>query len=138
MLKNRERPSAQQCTAARTAVVDALYVIGGKWKMRIIIALSDGNRRFNELQRMITGISARVLSNELKQLELNGFVKRIVHTDAVPVIVEYELNEYADTLGDVLKALHEWGTQHRARIKQQAGGKKAEQATDQPVTQAAG
>lgn len=138
MLRNSERPSAQQCTAALTAVGDALYVIGGKWKLRIIIALSDGNRRFNELQRIITGISARVLSNELKQLELNGFVKRIVHANAVPVIVEYELNDYANTLGDVLKALHEWGAQHRARIKQQAGMKKAEQVTDQPVTQLAG
>ncbi len=57
-------------------VEDALYVLGGKWKLRIIIALTSGYTRFNELQRTIKGISARVLSNELKQLKLNGPVKR--------------------------------------------------------------
>lgn len=105
-----------ECTARLNAVGDALYVIGGKWKLRIIIALSEGNKRFNELQRTITGISARVLSHELKDLELNGFVKRTVYDDS-PVVIEYELTDYSDTLDDVLKALSDWGTKHRAKIK---------------------
>ena len=63
------------CTARLSAIEDTLYVIGGKWKLKVIIALKEqGAMRFNELQRTITGISARVLSNELKELELNGFV----------------------------------------------------------------
>ena len=97
---------------------DALYVIGGKWKLRVIIALSGGNKRFNELQRTITGISARVLSNELKELELNGFVKRIVY-DQKPVAVEYELTDYSNTLGDVLLSLSTWGAKHRDKIRKE-------------------
>jgi len=100
---------------ALTNVGDALYAIGGKWKLRIIIALMHGKRRFNELQRTIEGISARVLSNELKELELNGFVKRTVYTSA-PVVVEYELTSYSQTLAPVLTALGEWGARHRAKI----------------------
>ena len=117
--------SEQACTASLNAVGDALYVIGGKWKLRIIIALSAGNKRFNELQRTITGISARVLSNELKQLEQNGFVKRIVHTES-PVVVEYELTNYSETLDKVLGSLREWGIMHKAKIKKEGreGGKK--------------
>ena len=106
----------QQCNAQLNAVGDAIYVIGGKWKLRIIIALSEGNRRFNELQRVIGGISARVLSNELKDLEINGFVKRNVYPNT-PVIVEYEVTEYSQTLENVLHALGEWGTMHREKIR---------------------
>ncbi len=108
--------SSDECKSSLTAVGDALYVIGGKWKLRIIIALGEGNKRFNELQRAVGGISARVLSNELKDLELNGFVKRRVYTQA-RVMVEYELTPYSATLKDVLHALNDWGTQHRNKIR---------------------
>ena len=117
---NKDENIAGQCTARLVAVEDTLYVIGGKWKLKIIIALKDhGNMRFNELQRTITGISARVLSNELKELEMNGFLKRKVYTNT-PVIVEYELTDYTDTLQDVLQALVEWGTMHRNKIRREA------------------
>ena len=112
-----ERMTTQECTQHLTAVGDALYVIGGKWKLRVIIALREGNTRFNLIQRAITGISAKVLASELKDLEMNGFVKRNVHT-GTPVIVEYQLTPYADTLDDVLTALFAWGTQHRERIRE--------------------
>jgi DNA-binding HxlR family transcriptional regulator len=108
----------QQCKASLTAIGDALYVIGGKWKLRVIVALREGNMRFNEIQRTIDGISARVLSSELKELEMNGFVERIVHTQT-PVVVEYRITDYADTLGDVLQALAEWGTKHRDKIRRE-------------------
>jgi Predicted transcriptional regulators len=108
----------KECSNRLGEISDALYVIGGKWKLRIIVALFDGPQRFNELQRMITGISAKVLSNELKDLELNGFIKRTVYTDTIPVMVEYELTEYANTLNDVLGALQEWGANHRKKIRE--------------------
>jgi DNA-binding HxlR family transcriptional regulator len=111
-----ERPSEAQCKATLNSVADALYVIGGKWKLRIIVALKEGTKRFNEMQRLIDGISAKVLSTELKDLELNGFVRRNVFT-GTPVVVEYELTEYADTLGDVLQTLSEWGARHKERVK---------------------
>jgi DNA-binding HxlR family transcriptional regulator len=113
---NKLKHDSKECTASLTAVGDALYVVGGKWKLRIIIALSEGNKRFNEIQRTVTGISARVLSNELKQLEQNGFIARNVF-DKTPVVIEYELTDYSETLEKVLGSLREWGMMHRKRIK---------------------
>ena len=113
---DKEVTSEAQCKATLNSVADALYVIGGKWKLRIIVALTEGNRRFNEMQRLIDGISAKVLSTELKDLELNGFVRRNVFT-GTPVVVEYELTEYAETLGGVLQALSEWGAKHKEMVK---------------------
>ncbi|WP_299287156.1 helix-turn-helix domain-containing protein [uncultured Mucilaginibacter sp.] len=113
----------EECAIMLQAVGDALYAMGGKWKLRIIIALFNGKKRFNELQRTITGISARVLSNELKDLEMNGFVKRNVNAVAMPVTVEYELTEYSNTLEDVVRSLSKWGAMHRENIKQQIGKK---------------
>src|SRR5215217_5317044 len=111
-----QHPSEAQCKATLNSIADALYVIGGKWKLRIIVALKEGNKRFNELQRLIESISAKVLSTELKELELNGFVRRKVFT-GTPVIVEYELTEYAETLSEVLQALSEWGAKHKEMVK---------------------
>lgn len=108
--------SAAACQQKLNAVGDAMYVIGGKWKLRIIIAIKEGHKRFNELQRTINGISAKVLSSELKDLELNGFIKRTVQT-GTPVIVEYELTGYSDTLQDVLNSLSAWGEMHREKIR---------------------
>jgi len=110
--------SRQGCSGALTAIGDSLYVIGGKWKLRVIVALREGNKRFNEIQRSLDGISARVLSNELKELEMNGFVKRIVHTQS-PVVVEYQITDYAGTLNEVLQALADWGTKHRDKIRRE-------------------
>ena len=114
---SNKKITKQACTESLVAIGDALYAIGGKWKLRIIVGLSDGNKRFNELQKNIEGISAKVLSFELKELELNGFIKRNVHT-GTPVLVEYELTPYSHTLRGVLKALTEWGSLHRKKIKQ--------------------
>jgi len=105
-----------ECNSKLTAVGDALYVIGGKWKLRIIIALSEGHHRFNELQRAIHGISAKVLSQELKDLEINGFLERRVHAD-IPVVVEYLPTPYTRTLKGVLHELSEWGAMHREKLR---------------------
>ena len=110
--------SSKECIGSVNAIDDALYVIGGKWKLRVIAALSEGDLRFNDLQRTVTGISARVLSNELKDLELNGFVTRIIHTQK-PVVVEYRLTDYAGTLSEVLLSLAQWGTMHRDKIRKE-------------------
>jgi DNA-binding HxlR family transcriptional regulator len=113
---NHEVPSHTQCKSRLNSIADALYVIGGKWKLRIIVGLKDGTKRFNELQRLVDGISAKVLSAELKELELNGFIKRNVFT-STPVVVEYELTDYADTLNDILNTLSEWGAMHKNNVK---------------------
>ena len=123
----KEPPSATECKATLNSIADALYVIGGKWKLRIIVALKDGNKRFNELHRVIERISAKVLSSELKDLELNGFVSRKVFT-GTPVIVEYELSEYAETLNEVLQALSQWGAMHRQSVRKSMKNRKPVEA----------
>jgi len=60
------------CAEKLRAVGDSLYAIGGKWKLSVIIAFSQGHKRFNDLKRTIPDISEKVLANELKELELNG------------------------------------------------------------------
>ena len=108
-----------KCSENLSSVEDAIYVIGGKWKLKIIIVLQEnGNIRFNELQRAINGISARVLSNELKDLELNGFVKRVVHAEQTPVVVEYISTDYSRTLKPVIMSLSEWGRTHKRKLRE--------------------
>ncbi len=111
----REQHSRQVCTESLVAVKDALYVLNGKWKLPIIIALSSGPLRFKELQRTVEAITPKILSKELKELELNDFVTRKVYP-SIPVSVEYSLTAYSKTLDKVINELRNWGIQHRKRI----------------------
>ncbi|MFD2874212.1 winged helix-turn-helix transcriptional regulator [Mucilaginibacter ximonensis] len=115
--ENEISVEALGCAEKLQAVGDSLYAIGGKWKLRVVIALSQGHKRFNDLQRTIAGISGKVLSAELKELELNGFVERKVKADTMPVVVEYELTPYSQTLKEVVYALINWGVLHREKIR---------------------
>ena len=96
------------------ALNDALNVINGKWKTPIIGSLLFGKMRFKELERNIDKISPRMLSKELKDLEVNGIVKRTVY-DTTPVTVEYELTESGKTFQCVLDIMVEWAIEHRKR-----------------------
>jgi DNA-binding HxlR family transcriptional regulator len=97
------------------AVNDTLNVISGKWKLPIIGSLLYGKRRFRELEREIPKITPRMLSKELKDLEMNGIVKRTVY-DSIPVTVEYELTRSGDSLKSVLDVMVEWGLIHRRNV----------------------
>ncbi len=97
------------------AVNDTLNVITGKWKLPIIGTLLFDKKRFTEIQRNIPKITPRMLSKELKDLEMNGIVKRTVY-DTIPVSVEYELTNSAKSLGEVLDKMLEWGLMHRKSI----------------------
>lgn len=108
--------TVSRCSSNLAATEDALYVVGGKWTLRLIIALLSGHTRFNELQRALNGISARVLSSELKDLEINGLVERVVDASQKPVVVEYLPTEYSKTLKDVIATLADWGTKHKKKI----------------------
>lgn len=103
------------CSDFVLPVRDALDMINGKWKLPIIGALMFGNKRFKELQRHIPKITPRMLSKELRELEMNQMVKRTVY-DTIPVSVEYELTKHGRSLQEVMKALHAWGTLHRKKI----------------------
>jgi DNA-binding HxlR family transcriptional regulator len=94
------------------AVQDTLNAFQGKWKMPIIGTLLFGKKRFKEIEREITKITPRMLSQELKDLEVNGIVSRSVY-NTTPVTVEYELTDSGKELHHVLEAMIEWGLQHR-------------------------
>lgn len=107
--------SGEQCTKALLPVKDALDVLSGKWKLQIILSLTFGKKRFKQIQREITGLTPKMLSKELKDLEMNDLAIRKVY-DTTPVIVEYELSPYGRTLKPLIGELHKWGTKHRKRI----------------------
>lgn len=105
----------QECVEFIRPVRDVLDLINGKWKLPILIALSFGTKRFKELERDVEGITPRMLSKELRDLETNQLITRTVY-DTVPVSVEYSLTEYGKTLDDVIIALREWGKRHRKKL----------------------
>src|SRR5678816_2625830 len=106
-MKQAER-THESCNKAMMPVKDALDILNGKWKLPIIIALSFGNRRFSELARQIPGITDKMLSKELRDLEMNELVKRTVY-DTVPVVVEYSMTTYGKTLEKLIGELQNWG-----------------------------
>ena len=103
------------CRASVNAVKDALYVLNGKWKLPLIISLQEGPLRFNEIQKSVGEITPKILSKELKDLELNEFVVRKVFS-TTPVTITYELTPYSESLDKVINELREWGLKHRERL----------------------
>ena len=87
----------------------AMEFIGGKWKSVILIYLTSGKKRYNELYKLISTITERTLSLQLKQLEKDGLITRPVYTKKPPLKVEYALTPFGETLSPVLHAIAEWG-----------------------------
>jgi DNA-binding HxlR family transcriptional regulator len=109
--------SKETCTASVNAVRDTLYVLSGKWKLPLIVALSDGPMRFKDIQRAVGEITPKMLTKELKELELNEFVERKVFP-TTPVMILYELTPYSKSLESVMEELKKWGIQHKDRIRE--------------------
>lgn len=102
-------------------------IIGGKWKGVILFYLLDGRMRFNELHRHIGGITPRLLTKQLRELEEDGLVMRTAYP-VVPPKVEYSLTEEAIVLAPLLRSLNTWGRQWLATrgivpLNEQASGK---------------
>lgn len=114
---NEEIRGKQECTSKTRNISDALYVLNGKWKLPLIYTLRESPRRFNEILKLIEGITPKVLAKELRDLESNEFIVRTVYP-TTPVTVIYETTAYSDTLKNVLHELDYWGEQHREKIKQ--------------------
>lgn len=106
----------QECKMHLRGVHDAMYALNGKWKISIITSLFFyERRRFSDLLNDVEGISNKMLSKELKELETNKFVKRTV-LDTQPVTVEYELTEYGRKLESIIMDLSKFGAKHRKEI----------------------
>jgi DNA-binding HxlR family transcriptional regulator len=105
----------KDCPRAILPIRDTLDVINGKWKLPIIGSLMFGKKRFKELEREIPKITPRMLSKELRDLEMHQLITRKVY-DTIPATIEYEITPYGETLKDVMDALKAWGATHRARM----------------------
>jgi DNA-binding HxlR family transcriptional regulator len=97
------------------AIQDTMYVIGGKWKIPVILSIYSGNKRFNEISSSIPKITNRVLSKELKHLEENLLITRNV-IDDYPVRIEYSVTDYGLCLEEIAKPLESWGKKHKKKI----------------------
>ncbi|MTH53080.1 MarR family transcriptional regulator [Bacillus mangrovi] len=93
----------------------ALEVIGGKWKVVILCHLIKSTRRTGELKRLMPGITQKMLTQQLRELEEDGVIMRKVYNQ-VPPKVEYSLTEYGWSLKEILDSLCAWGEQHIERV----------------------
>lgn len=98
------------------AIRNVVTQIGDKWSMLILFALVDGADRFNALKSRIVGISQRMLTQTLRDLEREGYVKRTVYPE-VPARVEYELTEMGRGIVKPLYQLVTWADEHHEQIK---------------------
>lgn len=97
------------------AMADVLNRIGDKWSVMIVGYLSDGPIRFNELRRQIDGISQRMLTLSLRNLERDGLVTRTLYPE-IPPRVEYALTPLGQTLGPALQSLWDWAGEHNKDV----------------------
>jgi DNA-binding HxlR family transcriptional regulator len=101
-----------ECEKRMRSVQNTMDVLGGKWKIKILTILYFGETHFMELQRRVAGIGSKMLSQELKDLETDGLVKRKV-CDTRPITVEYALTPYGATLKEIIESMERWGRAHR-------------------------
>ncbi len=109
-----QKHNKDACATNRQAVQDTLDVIGGKWKILILLTLQEKPFRFKELAREIA-ITPRMLARELQDLETNNLITRTV-LDTKPIGVEYSITAHGLTFQDLIEAMRDWGLRHRKKI----------------------
>ena len=108
MLKRKELP---ECDVATT-----VQIIGNKWKLLIMRNLLMRPWRFNELRKSLDGVSQKVLTDSLRQLESDGIILRTVYPE-VPPRVEYSLTELGESMRPVLSAMGDWGKVYKDALQ---------------------
>jgi DNA-binding HxlR family transcriptional regulator len=96
-------------------IQQTIALIGDKWKIIVICTLAEGTKRFGELQRAMDGITPKVLTRQLRDLERDGLVQRTVFPE-VPPRVEYALTTLGRSLLPILGQLHEWAVENSAAL----------------------
>jgi DNA-binding HxlR family transcriptional regulator len=111
MTKQLPDPNHQDCRA----ISSVLALVGDKWTVLIVVLLGDGPKRFNEIKRMVGGISQRMLTFTLRGLERDGLVTRTVYP-TTPQRVDYELTKLGSTLWKAVEPLASWARDHVVEI----------------------
>lgn len=105
-----------QCDLVFRCPVEAsLEVIGGKWKALILFHLLGGTKRFNALRRLLPNVTQRMLTRQLRELEEDRLVVRVVYPE-VPPKVEYSLSEFGKSVEPILRVLQQWGSEYLDEI----------------------
>jgi len=119
MTKDKKKKRPYICTMKDEKEIryaqDALYVLSGKWRMPVVLALYNGLSRYREIAQSIPGITFAMLSKELQVMELNNLVVRTEDPD-FPKNVQYKLTDYCESLYPIVEYLITWGKQHRKVI----------------------
>ena len=110
--ENSTNTQNEQIINSTCGMAYTLNILGGRWKPAILCRLSNGTMRYGELKKDIEGISERMLVAQLRELEVDGIVERIVYAE-VPPRVEYRLTQLGNSLTPVLSAMSKWGDMHR-------------------------
>jgi DNA-binding HxlR family transcriptional regulator len=116
MTGSQQRPAGTLASVDRCAARDVLDRVGDKWSVYVLALLGDGTRRFMDLRRSIEGISQRMLTVTLRNLERDGLIRRTVYP-VVPPRVDYALTPLGRTLRDVIDALVTWAEKHTGDIR---------------------
>lgn len=114
-MKKPDYTNQGDCEKCVMLVKDSLDALSGRWKIPILVSLRYGNKRFKQISRDLNGITDKVLSKELKELELNQLINRTIY-DTFPPTVEYSLTKHGHSLEDVINSLKSWGVLHRKKI----------------------
>ncbi|MBP6098975.1 MAG: helix-turn-helix transcriptional regulator [Candidatus Levybacteria bacterium] len=104
------------CNSNNNPITVTLGVMGGKWKPIILWHLEKGPHRFNQLLKNIPGVTQKMLTQQLRELESDGLVNRKIYPQ-IPPKVEYSITKYGISLEPVLKVMAQWGSKHKDRIK---------------------
>ncbi|MDY6785865.1 MAG: helix-turn-helix domain-containing protein [Cyanobacteriota bacterium] len=107
MTRQAPKKEKQNCPAEKT-----LAAIAGRWKLLILRELCTEQRRFGELQRALSGVTQKVLTQQLRELEADGIVHREIYPQ-VPPKVEYSLTELGISLQPIIQKMHDWGQENR-------------------------
>lgn len=102
-------------------IQQTIALIGDKWKILVLCTLSDGTKRFGELQRALNGITPKVLTRQLRDLERDGLIARQIFPQ-VPPRVDYSLTPLGLSLMPILGQLHEWAVKNSAALLASHGG----------------
>jgi DNA-binding HxlR family transcriptional regulator len=115
-MRNRKIGFDYSSNSEGCPVETTLDVIGGKWKGILLYHLIDGKKRFNEFRKLYPGITQRMLTLQLRELERDGVIHREVYKE-VPPKVEYSLTEFGRTLEPIILLMKDWGEKNKDRVK---------------------
>lgn len=105
----------EECTGIAVPMIEVLGRISGRWSLYVILALMQGPMRFSQLRRQLEGISQKMLTQTLRELEEDGIVHRTV-TPIIPPRVDYELTAMGRELQEPLSAIHDWTMRNRTQV----------------------